>query len=411
MSRTNSLRSLQLAILPLAVVLGSIPIFLFMSSCQRDQIEGPVTYLLPWPDPQGEYHLQDVEVKTLRQADYLDGSAAQIYVSAGIKDGQFVGDIARPRLIPRGHHRFMPADVESALAIATYAHFERLQQLDRELGIESNLSWPRRVGVQMKIKLPDGEIDHNNARYFSKWDLTLVSPSNLEGLPIAMNGGVIAHEHFHAHFHASLTRALNPIWGLDHLHEKSEAISSMKTNIQLIRSWNEGLADYWGFLYSRDPRFISKTISMGLGLDYRRLDIGPVDLPSWERFRERMEKGAKEDGGIAHTGQIYRTGSRLARILKLISEVPDGPSFFPPLDSKKQLGKAIIASLAHVKNDLVIQSPTIPVQPADILKAIFSDDQKMSSEGICKILGESVDPISWKHFSKNCKTPADGDSL
>lgn len=411
MSRTHASRSLQLAILPFAVVLGSILIFMFMSSCQRDQIEGPVTYLLPWPDPQGEYHLQDVEIKTLRRADCLDGSAAQIYVSAGIKGGQFVGDIARPRLIPRGHRRFMPADVESALAIATYAHFERLQQLDRELGIESNLSWPRRVGVQMKIQLPDGGIDHNNARYFSKWDVTLVSPSNLDGLPIAMNGGIIAHEHFHAHFHASLTKDLNPIWGLDRLAEKSEPTSIMSTNIQLIRSWNEGLADYWGFLYSRDSRFISKTISMSVGLDYRRLDIGPINLPNWERFRERLEKGTKEDGGISYAGQIYRTGSRLARILKLISEVPDEESSLSPLDPRKRLGKAIIDSLARTKGDLAIQSPVIPVQPADILKAIFSDDQKMRSEGICQILGDSVDPISWKHFSKICRNLGDGDSL
>lgn len=227
-----------------------------LAACEKDHQSGPITYLLPWPGQDGEYRMQEVELHTIRYADRLEGAAAKIYLKSGIKDGDFQGEVARPRLIKKSKRRYVAADYESAMAIAVYAHYERFMMWDKELGIDSDLSWPRKVGIEMNMRTKTGDREHNNARYVAKWDVTLVAPTSVDGLPMALNGGVLAHEHFHAHFHARAIRYLQENWSAGSDLSGNEI---RDTNVYLIRSWNEGLADFWGYLYTRDPRFMVKT--------------------------------------------------------------------------------------------------------------------------------------------------------
>lgn len=401
-------------------------VLLFIFGCQRDHISGPVTYVLPWPNPQGDYHLQEVEIKTLNFADRLEGSAAQVYVSSGMTDsGQFMGEIARPRLTPMGKRRFMAADFESALAIAVYAHFEKLQELDRELGVETLLSWPRRVGIQMKVALGGGFYMHNNAMYLPEWDATLVAPSFSNGMPMAMSGGVIAHEHFHALFHAGLgpeiggmvsglntqksnrhrPQDLSKSTGENGREEQLENVTPIETSFYILRGWNEGLADFWGYLYTGDPAFYRKTFTTRYL--HRLLDTEPFFLPSIAGFRQEIAKWKTTPCQESDCGgfNFYGLGTRLGRVLTQATARMAGKgsalSYSAPKEQRVVMARQILNALPWLRKKLLSLSTNDSLKPDEILQGIFPREKPIAPN-ICRLLRSAVDSSTWDYFGSSC---------
>lgn len=87
-------------------------------------------------------------------------------------------------------------------------------------------------------------------------------------------------------------------------------------NQVLLRSMNEGFADFWGWSYSRDERFIARSLGEA-EYQARRLD-GPSDpLPDAATIRSKVESRANEREQVMFA---YRNGTRYSRFLRSLVE-------------------------------------------------------------------------------------------
>lgn len=246
-------------------------------------------FLLPWLMPDKSVQFQKVHLTTLKSPYRLKGSAAEVYYESMIDDRGYQGPVAEPHLT-RSDGTCVPTDAGSVMALTAYAHFERIYLFDREIGVANQLTWPRKVGVQIHLRTPEG-MDHNNAHYFGRSDSVGVIPYTRKGMHFAMNRGILAHEHFHAHFQSQVLNALNrsddvinslyerifhPLVGIKPTIEdldNADVNTNEGLNRFVLRSWNEGLADFYAGVLTEDPDFFADS-SPELS-DNRTLD-GPL---------------------------------------------------------------------------------------------------------------------------------------
>ena len=308
-----------------------IGLFLLLASCAREGGGGDTKFLIPWRTSDGHYKLQEVTISTLASPFELRGEAAEVFYQTGFSEEGFQGSIARPRLIKSGDV-YIPMDAESSIAVSVYAQFDHLFKYEAKLGTRGQVSWPRKVGVELNMVGPDGS-SVNNAHYFTSLDVIGIVPYDLAGVPVSMNHGIVAHEHFHAHFQAQVMNQLNripyernptpnvmnpnilnPIFNMaDALISKDDMDQRTPRGLNnlILRAWNEGLADLFAALYVGEADFFGHSVP-GIG-EARELsaDSGMLlDSLSLLRISQtvNMERGHKM--AIA-----YEQGTVLARML------------------------------------------------------------------------------------------------
>ncbi len=111
----------------------------------------------------------------------------------------------------------------------------------------------------------------------SPLDVIGLLPYTLDGVPFAVNHGIVAHEHFHAHFQKQV---INPLQIAEGIHVVSAlenlfygaldvasagALNSADGAIEepkyfndiVMRGWNEGLADLYAALYTGQANFFT----------------------------------------------------------------------------------------------------------------------------------------------------------
>lgn len=297
-----------------------IPLMLFLSVGCAKKSGGETTYLLPWFDADGQYRLQEVTLSTLSSPYKTEGSAAQVYYQPNFSDGGFAGEVARPNLTRSGNV-YVPKDVPSSLVLAVYAQFEKLYFFEQNVGIAQQITWPRKVGVEFRMTNGTGEA-HNNAHYFTELDVMGILPYtpervslaiNHDRVPFSLNHGIIAHELFHAHFQALV---MNPIKAVpvNFSSPKSENGLSVKQILSLnetvLRGWNEGLADFFAYVYTGHADFFSQT-DAGVAQS-RALDVPPAPMLSGENLVKVV--GDQWSKGV-DMGTAYAQGTQLARLL------------------------------------------------------------------------------------------------
>jgi len=300
-------------------------------------------FLLLWPTAANDYSFQEVHLSTLKSAYEVRGSAAEVYVESRITDSGFEGKPARPRLTRSSGGLCVPMDVTSSMALTAYAHFEHIQKFDQKLQVDKQISWPRKVGVEIHIRAGEGHT-HNNAHYFSKADAVAVIPYNNDGLPLGLNPGVLAHEHFHSHFQAQVINPLNDaIDILTSVEQFFYAGFGVKPQVEdldneqlntagslnkfVVRSWNEGLADFYASVYTDSREFFSKSLAnlasvRDLGGPLRGFKSGAElvgqagqNLPvaaSTESMRQARRRNM--------VGTSYQQGTLLARLMYRVAQ-------------------------------------------------------------------------------------------
>ncbi len=281
-----------------------------------------------WPTEAGDYKFQEITLSTLNDPYSLSGGAAKIYFEALIGGGGFSGKVARPRFTRAGD-LCVPMDSASAMAVSMYARFEHLLKFEASLGTLDMLQWPRKVGLDIHVRSNDG-MTHNNAHYFGQGDSIAVLPYNLQGVPLGLNPGVMAHEHFHGHFQKQVIDPINlrlrPAFDAESLFysgfhsafakatvedlDRVDTRSARGLNSFVLRAWNEGLADFYGGIYSKNPRYFKD--SLPTLENARALDA---------RVREFMSAkslqmiAARSVGPQPLVSNSYDQGAVLARVL------------------------------------------------------------------------------------------------
>lgn len=374
-----------------------------MAGCGRSADRAENLFQIPWPDKNGKYSLQAVSISGFDQPHTLQGRYAQIFVNPYARDGQIVSHMPIGRFVRSKDGVYIPADYTSLQATTIHAHFERFYQMDRELGVE--LEWPVKVGIRSNVKDRRGMV-RNNAIFDGRLDALLIVPYlPKKGLPIGVNAGILAHEHFHMIFQEAVIRRIRfkrkerldlggraCAWGARQREHESRLFDFREDpslypslyNEFSVRSLNEGLADFWGWVYTGDVDFIGH--SLPLESPNRRLDQKVEEAISreWVKGKVFNEITQRPYNESILSENVYLVGSRYARFLyELATESTEdkGRSF----ESRKQVAKAVIHALpAMAKATATAEATDAYVSPNVFLKALY-ENWPRRNRSVCKI--------------------------
>lgn len=292
---------------------------LLIGCANKDQKCGNKVLTL-WPTSPGQYSFQEITLTTLSSPYELSGGAAKIYFESIFSGSGYQGSVAQPRYTKSGD-TCVPMDAQSSVAVAVYAQFESLLNFEKRMGTADLLSWPRKVGIDIHVRSIDNTT-HNNAHYISG-DKIAVLPFSLPGLPLGLNQGIIAHEHFHGHFQAGVVNLVNA--GLAALSpdfkptvedvEGADLASARGLNTLVLRAWNEGLADVYGAIYTGNPSFSSESLpSLAIS---RTLDAPLEPFLALNRFVGQAMRARQPRQMVQET---YNQGTVLARLMYKLSQ-------------------------------------------------------------------------------------------
>lgn len=266
-------------------------LILLLSACTGSksyQVGSANYFKLPLYDAMSsEYKFQVVELNDLNNLSEFDGRFARFYISPTSQNSHLMG--ARPLThFIKTKKYFVPANDISLQVATIYSHIQNLYKFDQKIGVEQLNKLPRDIGIAVNVK-SGGQLVDNNAFYDGDLDAFLFVPYTDKNLPININGGIIAHEHFHSLFYKTVFQSLVESGkfpsGIQPTAHDSDKIYSyfdfkkLKLDIQtvadasdneaqinswynqlIIRGLNEGLADFWAWLYTDDVNFISYSL-------------------------------------------------------------------------------------------------------------------------------------------------------
>jgi hypothetical protein len=382
----------------LLVALVGIIIAFLSSSCSKEKIDGQGKFLLPWPNAQGEYELQVIEIRSLKEPSSLTGDAARIMVDPRVSSDGLHGDrpSAHFRITNEGVH--IPEDVMSGQFAAIYAHEERLWDMDQALGIDNLLERPRKVGIKIRSggNVTGGSI--NNAVYTAQHDAVVLMPYDPSGNPdlkqlaLGLNGGILAHEHFHGIFAANLIplilKSVNLNCNFAQPLAKVDSFISLLfpqsvpidlNNETIIAGFNEGLADLWGWIYTGDDDFIAHSLPNLKAARTLKLNSFVQDVLTTNEFvKEIQATNASSKENLPRLP--YKLGTMIARQLKIKAyqhaklEPSDAMNFEDRLKVAKVLLKMLPEIGSTLSTNIQAQTAVSTELPAELFDKMVAAD-------------------------------------
>lgn len=387
----NAFQSL-LEILVLVLVLG----------CSREpdihKVSGDVKTRIPFTAEGGAYSLQEVVLSGITSLYEFSGRYANFYISPAVAESKIYGHRPKARFLKSGE-LYVPADELSLQVAVIYAHLQRFAALDTELGAGEVNQWPRDVGIAVRY-LKGNKYEINNAFYDGSTDAILVVPYVQDNLPIAVNGGILAHEHFHSLYYKivekNLVKEALPLHGLEIKEEvlakkPAEKISPPRKkplpensegfiedyHTLFSRGINEGLADFWAWIYTGDPDFLQYSLptekasrSLDLSADKEEAFKFP-NAAVWKmrvlnRFNPNLEDKCRFDN------VAYCLGTDYARTLKRFTKVVETSRGLDSQAARKVVGSAVIKALPLLRDALLALKKTEYFEPTSFFTMVES---------------------------------------
>ncbi|BEV69679.1 hypothetical protein Bb109J_c3099 [Bdellovibrio bacteriovorus] len=350
---------------------------------------GNVRVLAPQSNSKAGYSLQTVELLGIEDLQTVTGKFVRFFLSPRITNNTLHGRPAVARFIKNKQGDFIPANEMTQQLVTIYAHTQKLALLDEELGAGGVNQWPRDVGVGVRVK---GSSGANNAFYDGTTDSMLVVPYTQSGLAIAINAGILAHEHFHSLFFKLVLKDVvdedtgvhsresfmedaaivqedlsgrgrreKPVLIGDEL---DEATLLKFHRLTMMRGLNEGLADFWGWMYTGNPDFIAQSLPSQKRV--RSLEVndlfGVQELPNKTVVRNNLElfhaSGERAKFRDYVTGYAYTVGTQFSRMLKKFTDIYSKERGLEDLAARKEVAKIILKMLPSLKSDLAEKKDT-----------------------------------------------------
>ncbi|MEQ1875622.1 MAG: hypothetical protein ABL958_03185, partial [Bdellovibrionia bacterium] len=173
------------------------------SACTPKSKEGPYRVQIPWPDSAGNYSVQKVEVPTLTNPSTMQGGAASLRVQRSPR-----GPLPKADFIVDSDGTLIPSDFTTLQMAVVYAHMERLQSMETQLGFADLLPRPRSVTVEFPMQDEKGRNVSDNAFYYPSWDSLVLLPFSGRDIPISFNAGILAHELGHVQHRDGMRRLI-----------------------------------------------------------------------------------------------------------------------------------------------------------------------------------------------------------
>lgn len=395
----------------------------FLVSCSLksniDGQSGDILVKIPVQE-KGEYRIDTVQLKSISSLSELSGNFAKFYFAPRLRNGEISGISPKTRFYKGKSGVFIPGDEISLTLASLYYNLQNLASLDLILGFNVN-NGARKVAVNLQFKRKDN-VDQNNSYYDGDLDAILFVPFREDSLPLTVNPGVLAHEHFHSLFHklvfaplvksGHLSKGMRASahdgetfrQGLNLSAPITENLFLLKAeqkdlfNYLFFKSLNEGIADFWGWIYSQDLNFLSKSLRFS-GVESRSLGANQYEsseplyndrdfLNLWEQLKSLMESGETLRVQSILVNHAYIWGTRWARFLKNYTYLYMEENSVSLVKAQHEVAKLIVNSLMATRNK--IQSKNIDIiNPEDILAEMKLKNAK-TSERECALFEEAL---------------------
>lgn len=369
-----------------------------------DSVSGSAKVQIPWLLTEGEPQLKIVELNKLESLRQLKGQYAQFFMQPYYSGNSIQGLTFNGRWSQK-EKTFYPGDVLTAQLASMYAHFQALYELDRLMGLEKDQLWPRKIAV---VTNPESS-EVNGAFYDNDRDFYIFVPYTFAHVPLMVNGGVIAHEHFHSHFSRLV---LNPLRskkadGLSILKEIKKTESSEEALSEdeladyhkavyqsiLVRALNEGFADFWAFLYTQDEDFILRSLPKHA---YRSLKIS--ERPSLKFFSSSSLKEISRDPRFFNVRRFshmniesYVLGNEFAKKLIELSRVISEQEKISMQEASHRVGQELIQIFPTLLETLQADFSTNHLTSIyEFLKLIVSTERSAQKPYLCRSIQETM---------------------
>lgn len=402
--------------------------FLFFGGGCSTGPEGSATSGSLWfqgvaPDENGVYGLRVFQLDGIKNLENLEGKYASFIVAPKRNENHLEGMSAKAHFIKSRKGYLVPSDDFSAQILSLYRSFQILYKFDQLLGIENLNQWPRKVAVAVSVAGAKGA---NNALYEPNLDSFVFVRYTEKQIPIAVNFGIVAHEHFHSLFQhlvlqdsslqnlnfedaektyqqnlqqkssgspASPDRPIKANYGVKLTGSNTRFKDILFYNLTLLKGLNEGLADAWAYLVLGDPDFIKH--SMPLYLEARTLRASQEDVfVQKESIQSEVQKQrtTSESTQISERSLIsysYAIGTQYSRMIRNLTLALAKAKDISEGEARKIVAAKVIASLPSLKNslmDLVFKTEIDPTIYVQILAKQF--DQLSQNE--CEALRPAI---------------------
>ena len=314
------------------VALGGLILFSLIS-CQPksplSDVTGTLSVLIPKPQNISEdrqslpttYKLEPVQLNDIKVLKEMRGNYAEFFYSPGAKEGSLFGSAPRARYSKSNQGFYIPLDIISSQMATIYFHLQNLIQLNESVDLQSVTRKPFQVGLEVRKTDQQKIYEKNNAFYDGFSDSMLFLPMNTTELSLSMNAGVIAHEFFHSIF---FKKVLGKLRAINSDSDRLTTAGPELFNLTYVRGLNEGLADFWGWLYTKDQNFMR--FSFAGSNEGRSLDLKPDEIGEFENQNEIREE---VEAAVANRSQtdnvllsyVYKIGTPHARFMRKLVDL------------------------------------------------------------------------------------------
>lgn len=357
--------------------------------------------------------LQVVKLQGIKDLKSVSGRYAMFYYAPKLNGSNIMGDKPRARFTKNSVGIFVPQDQTSAEMATVYYHLQNLAELDRSVGLENINPGPRKVAILTRVE-SDGSWLYDRAYYDLNTDSMLFVEYRGQDLNLTLNAGVIGHEHFHSLFSKLLIRQLtamgkysdefkNPVVVSSEKSDKEQTVSNdalekFLLRYLLIRSLNEGLADVWGWAFSNDEEFLTKSLP---GENDRSLKLrkhnGFFTIPSlksslhllttFDISVNKMEE--RIDNDIS-----YRLGSQYANFFRKLMIDEQGRDLTG--ENKVKFLKSIATFIKGLSDQMVSSEDYLQqIEPLSVIRKFRDmnpDVDRIHCQDFSKLLGGECSP-------------------
>lgn len=339
---------------------------LFCVSCQPksplSEVTGNINVLIPKPiDQSTSYTLQPVQLNDIKVLKEMRGNYAEFFYAPGSNPGTLYGTAPQARYSKAKQGFYVPLDVISSQMATIYFHVQNLILLNESVDLQSVTRKPFQVGLEVRKPDRDKLYEKNNAFYDGYSDSMLFLPMNSSELSLALNAGIIAHEFFHSIFYKKILGKLK----MANRTIKAENIKTEKDDIELfnltyVRGLNEGLADFWGWLYTKDKNFMSLSFSelqndRSLNLNKAEIGVHQRSIDIQNRIDHALSNSS--DTNELLLDYIYLIGTPHARFLRNLVDLesqglPTQKTLYKIEGDEKKWIRIVIEFLEQLSSEL-----------------------------------------------------------
>lgn len=386
------------------VLLSLLLSLMVLSACsnpiESEEKKCPCYVKIPQLQEDGSYKLEAVQIKTLDSIKKIKSSKIQVTMNPRfLRDGTVEDLQPEAQFMITKDNVIVPTRTETAEMFSIYKIMEDLYFFDRDLGISSVLKYPLHVSLQTRASRQRSA--ENNATYLPYFDHITVWKYVGDLVPLGLNRGVLAHEHFHALFsnivHPDRYTVKSDAQGLaddeqegqytfiDIFHD-SDTDSEAGYNFLILKALDEGLADFWANLFTDLENPYMASFDSDSAMSYRSIKPIVNQMESQEELTKifnfndyKQENAVNSENDKRVHAYVYGRGVWYSNLFKAMSLKITADETDPKM-KKIIIGQWIISSIKKLARVVQEKGQTEIITQADILNNFVPESVDKSIE-------------------------------